>query len=52
MIEDLKRKDHMAVCTLRERDLTRTGLAQFVGERFAAARGYLAWLANAVDLPF
>ena len=52
MIEDLKRKDYIAVCTLREQDLTRTGLVEFVSERFAAARSYMAWLANAVDLTF
>lgn len=52
MLEDLKRKDFIAVCDLTEKDVTRTDLVKFVGERFGRSRDFLAWLAEAIDLPF
>jgi hypothetical protein len=52
MIEDLKRKDHIAICTLTERDVTRADLVQRVAERYSRARDYLGWLADAVGMPF
>ena len=52
MIEDLKRKDFIAVCDLTEKDVTRTDLVKFVGERFDRSRDFLAWLAEATELPF
>jgi len=52
MIEDLKRKDFIAVCDLTEKDVTRTDLVKFVGERFDRSRDFLAWLAEAIGLPF
>ena len=52
MIEDLKRKDFIAVCDLTERDVTRADLVKFVGERFGRSRNFLAWLAEAIDMPF
>jgi uncharacterized protein (TIGR02453 family) len=52
MIEDLKRKDFIAVCDLTEKDVTRTDLVKFVGERFDRSRDFLAWLAEAIELPF
>jgi len=52
MIEDLKRKDYIAICSLTERDVTRTDLVQRVVERYSRARGYLGWLADAVGMPF
>jgi uncharacterized protein (TIGR02453 family) len=51
MIEDLKRKDFIAVCDLTKKDVTRTDLVKFVGERFGRSRDFLAWLAEAIDLP-
>jgi uncharacterized protein (TIGR02453 family) len=52
LIEDLKRKDHIAICRLTPRDILRRDLVDFVGERFGRAGGYLAWLASALDLAF
>jgi uncharacterized protein (TIGR02453 family) len=52
MIEDLKRKDFIAVCDLTAKDVTRTDLVKFVGERFGRSRDFLAWLAEAVGMPF
>ena len=52
MLEDLKRKDFIAVCDLTEKDVIRTDLVKFVGERFGRSRDFLAWLADAIDLPF
>jgi uncharacterized protein (TIGR02453 family) len=52
MIEDLKRKDFIAVCDLTAKDVTREDLVKFVGERFGRSRDFLAWLADAVEMPF
>jgi uncharacterized protein (TIGR02453 family) len=52
MIDDLKRKDYIAICSLTERDVTRTDLVQRVVERYSRARDYLGWLADAVGMPF
>lgn len=52
MIEDLKRKDHIAVCRLACKDVTRPDLVEFVAGRFRLAKGYMAWLANALEIPF
>jgi uncharacterized protein (TIGR02453 family) len=52
MIEDLKRKDFIAVCDLTEKDVTRADLVKFAGERFGRSRDFLAWLAVAVEMPF
>jgi uncharacterized protein (TIGR02453 family) len=51
-IEDLKRKDHIAICPLTTRDVTRPDLVEFVATRFRRGKPYLAWLAEAVGLPF
>jgi uncharacterized protein (TIGR02453 family) len=52
MIEDLKRKDFIAVCNLGERDVTRADLVKFVGERFDRSRDFMTWLAEAIEMPF
>jgi uncharacterized protein (TIGR02453 family) len=52
MIEDLRRKDHIAVSELTHVDVTRSDLIPFVTRRFRDARPYMAWLAAAVGLPF
>ena len=52
MIEDLKRKDFIAVCDLTEKDVTRPDLLKLVGERFGRSRDFLAWLAEAIEMPF
>jgi len=52
MIEDLKRKDHIALRNLGRRDVTRSDLIEFVAGRFERARGYMAWLAEATGMAF
>ena len=52
LIEDLRRKDFIAVCSLSRRDLGRRDLVERVAERFQTGRPFLAWLAEALDLPF
>lgn len=51
-VEDLKRKDFIATCSLDERDLTRADLVRLASERFRRSRDFLAWLAEAVGMPF
>jgi len=52
MIEDLKRTDHIAICALDPDDAARPDLVRFASERFARSRDYMAWIAEAVGLPF
>ena len=52
MIEDLRRKDHIAVCDLSAADVVRPDLVPLVARRFREARPYMAWLAAAIGLPF
>jgi uncharacterized protein (TIGR02453 family) len=50
LIEDIKRKDHIAICALSREDVTRADLVPFVAERFARTREYFTWLAAATGL--
>ncbi|WP_428267034.1 DUF2461 domain-containing protein [Haliangium sp.] len=52
LVEDLKRKDHIASARLSLGELLDPGLVEQVSARFAAARPYLAFLNAALDLPF
>ncbi len=52
MIEDLKRKDHIATCRLNKSDLTRTDLVREVAQRYRRAKDYLSWQARAIGLLF
>ena len=52
LIEDLRLKDHVAVSDLKKSDLTAPGLDALLAERFAAGKGYVAWLCKAVEIPF
>jgi uncharacterized protein (TIGR02453 family) len=52
LIEDLRRTDHLAVCRLGHRDVTREDLLDLLADRFAKARPYLAFQARALKLPF
>jgi uncharacterized protein (TIGR02453 family) len=52
LVEDLRRKDHIAVCDLTAADVTRADLMPFAAGRFREARPYMAWLAAAIGLPF
>ena len=51
-IEDLKRKDHIAVCTLTDRQIVARDLIENVGEHYRRAAPYLRWQAEALDLEF
>lgn len=52
MIDDLKRKDHIAIAELERSDVTRDDLLRFVAGRYERARGYMAWLAEATGMAF
>ena len=52
LVEDLKRTDHIAVTALERADVTRADLVRVVSERIARTRDYLAFLAQALGLPF
>jgi len=52
LIVDLKRKDHIAVCNLPRRQVTAPDLVAQVADRFRHARGYMAFQATALGLPF
>ncbi len=51
-IEDLERKDHIAVCNLAHAELFGPGLVDAVAERFVASRPYMKFLCAALDVPF
>lgn len=51
-LDDLKRKDHIAVHDLRKSDLTRTDLIPHLVGLFNRAKPYVAWQAAALGLPF
>ena len=52
LVEDLKRTDHIAVCELSRKDVTRADLIPFVAERYRRARPYLTFQAKALGLDF
>lgn len=52
LLEDLKRKDHVAVSQLDHDDLMDAGLPRTVAERVRKAKNYLAFLCGAVGVDF
>ena len=52
MIDDLCKKDHIAVCDLKHADVTGSDFVRLVADRFQRARDYMAWQAEALGLPF
>ena len=52
LIDDLRRKDHIAVLNLKKKDLTRADLVDFVAQQLAATKPFMAFLTKAVGLPF
>ncbi len=52
LIEDLKRKDHIAVSRLKKADLTRADLLELLSDRFERTKNYLGWLARGIGMPF
>ena len=51
-IEDLKRKDFIALTKLRHRDLFSPAIVDLAAERFAATKPLMKFLCAAVDAPF
>jgi uncharacterized protein (TIGR02453 family) len=52
MLEDLKRKDHIAVRRLSKKDVTRPDLVRFVAGEYSRAQAYFGWQAKALGLSF
>jgi uncharacterized protein (TIGR02453 family) len=52
LIEDLKRKDHIAVLDLTEDDVVDDGFLDRIADLFGAATPYMRFLTEAVGLPF
>jgi uncharacterized protein (TIGR02453 family) len=52
MVDHLRRKDHIAVLHLEPADVTRPDLADFVADRFASTKPFMAFLTQAIGLPF
>ena len=52
LVEDLKRKDHIAGCDLEPADLVEATALDLIAARFALAGDYMAFLAGAIGLPF
>ena len=52
LIEDLKRKDHVAVCELKPEDLKRDDLVDLVAARFEACSGLVRFICQALDVPY
>lgn len=50
--DDLRRKDHIAVCNLQHADVLRADLPELLAERLADAKAYLAWLCRAIGVAF
>lgn len=49
-LEDLKRKDHIAMCYIDRSEAADPAFADAVGERFAASRAYMGFLCDALGL--
>ncbi len=52
LIEDLRRKDHIAVLNLKKSDITRADLPDFLVKQFALTKPFMAWLTKSIGLPF
>jgi uncharacterized protein (TIGR02453 family) len=52
MLDDLKRKDHIAFCELTDKQVVAADLIDRVAEQYRRAAPYLRWQAAALDLAF
>jgi uncharacterized protein (TIGR02453 family) len=52
MIEDLKRKDFIGVCNLKDDDISSPKFVQEVATRFKASVPFMRFLCNSLELPF
>ncbi|TPV96932.1 MAG: TIGR02453 family protein [Myxococcales bacterium FL481] len=51
-VDDLRRKDHIAVATVTAGALSSRKAVDTVGQRFGEAKAYMKFLTTALDLPF
>jgi uncharacterized protein (TIGR02453 family) len=51
-IEDLKRKDFIASCSLADREISQPAFVEGVAARFAATKPFMGFLCGALDLPY
>lgn len=51
-IEDIKRKDFVAIATLSSREATGAGLVKLAGKRFAEAAPFMRFLCEALDIAY
>jgi uncharacterized protein (TIGR02453 family) len=51
-IEDIKRKDFVAIASLSSREATGTGLVKLAGKRFAEATPFMRFLCEALDVAY
>lgn len=52
LIEDLRRKDFIAVAALTQREVTSPGLIELLGTRFRTCAPLVGFLCRALDVPF
>ena len=52
LIDDLKRKDHIAMCRLDHDDLFEPTVVKHVAATFRSAKTYVRFLCEAIDVPF
>jgi uncharacterized protein (TIGR02453 family) len=52
LIDELKRKDHIAVCDFEAAVVTKPGFVETLAERMRASAPYLRWQVEALGLPF
>ncbi len=52
LIDDIKRKDFIAVAPLSEEDVVGEGFIEAFAERCRVGAGFMRWLCRAVDVPF
>jgi uncharacterized protein (TIGR02453 family) len=51
-VEDIKRKDFVAIATLSSREATGSGLVKLAGKRFAEAAPFMRFLCEALDIAY
>ena len=52
MINDLKRKDFIAIHPLSQEDIVSPNLVKIVHQRYKAANDLMDYLCNALELPY
>jgi uncharacterized protein (TIGR02453 family) len=52
LVEELKRKDHVASCRLADKDVARPGFDRRLAEIYRDGAGFMRYLCRALDVPF